>query len=457
MKITKSSKASKKKTVASAKGSTLSSPFHLSRRSVLIIAVIFALVGGALIFATKAAPDPRLAKTFFYDSTGVTHPQGQIVPDGGFNVWTNNVNTSYPQMVWAGPGGTFTYHTNDTGRLMACFRVRDMGSFLFNIPSTATFDIWADNTVLATTPVTTLGSGYNGYADACVTSPPLQDGKTYSTVEYRETVNSGAVYTLAVTISGIDPAYDPGTGNPPAPSPPQDPAPTPQTAAYTSTDGVLWWRGWGFCYQSPDGNVNNTIGTGTPQEHKETDPAKCAAYNALPPPADIATAGPWIKGPGFCYQSKTGSVNGAPYQTNAVFCNAVHAIDLSQLKAFLAYTGNCGDAYNQMPCSSGVLNEIDDWNFSHAYTELGATGWCISDHESKNSGMYQAMNADGNASGLFQFQRGTWGDFYGYVNARDAPSDVQWQRFFNQWYGGGASAWTGDTDSWTAWNNCPHP
>jgi muramidase (phage lysozyme) len=46
------------------------------------------------------------------------------------------------------------------------------------------------------------------------------------------------------------------------------------------------------------------------------------------------------------------------------------------------------------------------------------------------------------ASGLYQFVRGSWGNYKGYRNAKDAPVRIQTQRFYQVFANGkGRSHW----------------
>ncbi|HSX45177.1 MAG TPA: hypothetical protein VLF39_03700 [Candidatus Saccharimonadales bacterium] len=126
---------------------------------------------------------------------------------------------------------------------------------------------------------------------------------------------------------------------------------------------------------------------------------------------------------------------------------------------------NTGLGFGQKPPPSGILKGGDADNFGTLYDKYNSTGWCIVNHESRNAGMYTAIqnNGKGPATGAFQFEGGygtipnshTWDKGVmphfaywprAYQYAALAPADVQWTAFF--WlYQLNPGAWHG--------TNCP--
>jgi hypothetical protein len=73
-------------------------------------------------------------------------------------------------------------------------------------------------------------------------------------------------------------------------------------------------------------------------------------------------------------------------------------------------------------------------------TSLTGIAACIAKYES--GGNPRAENPNSTASGLYQFIKGTWNNYKGYAEAKDAPVSVQTEKFYQVWDNGrGASQW----------------
>lgn len=102
-----------------------------------------------------------------------------------------------------------------------------------------------------------------------------------------------------------------------------------------------------------------------------------------------------------------------------------------------AYTGNSSGSVNGYPCGGdlppcAVLRRESGgdprkWN-GGCYAPVGWTG--------------RSPCGTSSASGLWQFVRGTWNGYGGYLNAADAPAEVQNEKARLAWAGGrGCSHW----------------
>jgi hypothetical protein len=211
----------------------ISGSIQFNKKMFGIFLLLFAVIGGIVVLSSRAATDPKLATTFAANSPYFQHPatNSEFKTDGGTaQVLANSVNTPYPQLLWVGPGASFTYHKDNVnpGYIQACFRVRDSGAALFGAGASAnlTFAITTDGgTKNLATATTTLDYGYHnttvyGYYPYCIQTSPLTDGRTYNNIQYRVTVNKGAVFIQSLDIHGVDFAYTPSASSPTTPSTP---------------------------------------------------------------------------------------------------------------------------------------------------------------------------------------------------------------------------------------------
>ncbi len=215
-----------------------------SKKSLLVFVLLFGAVGGYVLFRSFAATDPRLATTFTATSSYFQHPAANsgFTQEVNSTVLYNSVNTAYPQLLWVGPGATFTYYTNGTQTIQACFRVRDIGQYTYGSAAAAnvSFAITNNGGAEVIKSVTaTLSSQYKdntayGYYPYCITTNTLPNGKQFTNLQYRVTVNKGALWVQSLDLHGIDFTYVPPAPTPtptPTPSPSPTPTPTPSSSS----------------------------------------------------------------------------------------------------------------------------------------------------------------------------------------------------------------------------------
>lgn len=66
----------------------------------------------------------------------------------------------------------------------------------------------------------------------------------------------------------------------------------------------------------------------------------------------------------------------------------------------------------------------------------------------ESKGNYKAQNPRSTASGKYQFIRGTWGNYGGYRDAKDAPPEVQDEKARQVFAEQGSSPWNSSRSCW---------
>lgn len=213
-------------------------------KQLLLLFVLFFAAAGYIIYRSSAATDPRLGNVFTATSPYFQHPapESDFTSENNVTVLFNSVNQQYPQLLWVGPGATFTYYTNGSQTIQACFRVRDMGQAAYGPAAAAnlTFSITNNGGAeVLKSQTATLTSEFKdntayGYYPYCITTGVLPNGKQFNNLQYRIVVNGGGIRVQSIDLHGIDfnyvPPSQPGNGGSSSP-----PASTPTTPSSGSS------------------------------------------------------------------------------------------------------------------------------------------------------------------------------------------------------------------------------